>query len=256
MMDFNLMTQKWCNLSPAASVIIVTDKDSLRTAFKIQNSIPNNCEIINLDKTEICLNSLVTLSESDLVIAMFTINTFVSRANRIFSPFYKPQSLKSKYAFIRPGISEKSLMEGLETPKELVYNKINELYCYPPGSRLRVINKAGTDITLEINRFTTCDHEISVDGGMAFLPPSETSAEVITSSANGKIIADITVGQLYYKSELLGYFGLVDKPVILTIKNGIVSKITGGRTAGELKEKLFSLPENCRNFVELGHGLS
>jgi hypothetical protein len=256
MTSIGKLIQKWCNLSPVARVIIVTDTDSLQTAARISNSISNNCKIINLDETEGLPTELAALVESDLVIALFTTNTFVSRANWIFSPFNKPQGVKSKYAFIRLGISEKSLMEGLETPKDLVYSKINELHSYPPGSRLRVTSKAGTDITLGINGFTTCSHEITADGGMAFLPPSETSAEVITESANGKIIADITIGQLYYKAELLGYFGLVDKPVNLTIKNNLITEITGGHMAAELKEKLFLLPENCRYLVELGHGLS
>jgi len=256
MMDFNLITEKWCNLTQAARVVIVTDTDSLRTAVKIQQSISNNCEIINLDEIENVLTSLITLSESDLVMALFTIDTYVSRANRIFSPFYKPQGVKSKYAFIRLGISEKSLFEGLETRKELIYSKIKELHSYPSRSRLRVTSKAGTDITLRITGFTTCDHEIKADGGIAFLPPSETSAEVLSDSANGRIVADITVGQLYYKSELLGYFGLVDKPVTLTVTNGFITEITGGKIARELKENLFLLPENCRNLVELGHGLS
>lgn len=91
---------------------------------------------------------------------------------------------------------------------------------------------------------------------MAFLPPSETSAEVIPHTANGKIVVDVTVGQLYYYEKFLGQFGLVDEPVTMIVKDGLINDIKGGYMANELKNKLFALPKKCRILVELGHGLS
>lgn len=114
--------------------------------------------------------------------------------------------MSAKYIFIRLGIISKSFFEGICTPKELLYCKIEELHRYEIGTNLRVTSKNGTNITLAIKAFTTCSHEIIADGEMAFLPPSETSAEVIAGSANGKVVVDVTVGQLYYYGELLGYF--------------------------------------------------
>jgi leucyl aminopeptidase (aminopeptidase T) len=122
------------------------------------------------------------------------------------------------------------------------------------SGRLRVTSAAGTDITLMAERFETCRHEIADAGGLAFLPPSETSARV--RGADGTIVVDVTVGQLYHYGELLEEFGLVRNPVILTVENGFVSGITGGETAALLREKLFALPAGCRELVELGQGLS
>ena len=91
---------------------------------------------------------------------------------------------------------------------------------------------------------------------MAFLPPSETSSEVLPGTGDGKIVIDMAVGQLYHFGELLGYFGRVDSPVTLTLAGGLITEITGGGTARELEEKLFALPLDCRRLVELGQGLS
>ncbi|MDD5191438.1 MAG: hypothetical protein PHE50_10450 [Dehalococcoidales bacterium] len=174
----------------------------------------------------------------------------------IWSPFHKPTGVKAKYAFIRLSIEEKSLLEGLSTPIELVYGTINRLHLLKSSTVLHVKNAAGTDIALSVKRFSTCQHRIIEDGGMAFLPPSETSAEVIPDSAQGKIVVDMTVGQLYKYGEFLGKFGLVDSPVTLIIENGIIADICGGNMADELKAKLFVLGKSCRTLVELGHGLS
>ena len=121
---------------------------------------------------------------------------------------------------------------------------------------IRVTNKCGTDISFQITPFTTCSHEITADGGMAFLPPSETSSEIISTTANGKIVVDMTVGQLYHYGKLIDYFGLVSKPITLTIQDGVIIDIYGDQMAADFKEKLFSLPIECRQIVELGQGLS
>jgi len=256
-MSITDFTEKWCSLSGDAKVVIVTNGDRVTLANDLQNCIKNKCEILIFAPGGELMSALVELSPSDLVIALFGFNTFVfGGANGIFSPFSKPQGVSAKYAFVRLGISMESLFEGLSTPKELIYNKIDELRQYKNGTCLRITNDSGTDIALRINPFTTCSHEITADGEMAFLPPSETSSDVIANNADGRIVADVTVGQLYHYGELLGSFGLVDQPVILTVENGIVVDITGGKMAAELKGKLFSLPAECRELVELGHGLS
>lgn len=255
--SFEQLTSKWCNLSSSAKVVIITDTDRLSLASEMQREISNDCRIINIDENNEYFHELLMLSPSDLVVALFSFDTFVLKgANKVFSPFGKPRGLKAKYAFIRLGISKESLLQGISTPMELVYETVNRLHSYKSGTSLRVTNAVGTDITLSVNAFTTCEHRIKENGGMAFLPPSETSSEIIANTANGKIVVDITIGQLYHYRNLLGYFGLVDSPVTLMVENGMITDIIGGDMAAELKEKLFALHESCRILVELGHGLS
>jgi len=90
------------------------------------------------------------------------------------------------------------------------------------------------------------------------LPPSETGTVPKPGKSNGKIAVDITVGGLRYFDENLEDGALIrdEEIFILTVENGIVSDITGGETAVRFKEKLFALPPECRELVELGHGLS
>jgi hypothetical protein len=256
-MKFAELISNWCGLSYDTHIVIVTDGDRLDLASYIQEQIGHKCRIIDVYWSEDYYERLLSLTPSDLVIALFSLKAFMRKEiSQKFQPFEKPIGLKAKYAFIRLDITKESLLQGLFTPRERVYSTIDKLSSLPQGTQLRVTTRTGTDVTLRIKGFTTCSHSISVDGGMAFLPPSEITTGVIPSTANGRIVVDVTVGQLYKHGELLGYFGLVDSPVTLIVENGKVIAVTGGTIAAELRLALFRLESDCRVLVELGHGLS
>ena len=256
-MGLEHLAEKWCNLSPENTVTIITDGDRLGFAMKIRDHIPNPCHIINLWYEQDLEEHLSNLSLSDLVIVLISLHTFVDRgANKVFSPSSKPEGLKAKYAFIRLDIPEQSFIQGLRTPKALVYEKIREVQKFCLGNKVRVTTDAGTDVTVEVGRTSTCRHEIIEDGGSAFLPPSEIFSDVTHGTTNGRIVVDVTLGQLYHFGVLLGEYGIVDEPVVLDVIDGYVVSVAGGDMATDLSKKLFHLPQNCRAVVELGHGLS
>ena len=259
-MNLSQSIQKWSNIQKDTKIVIVTDEEQKDMALAIKEEGIYDVTIENCSQTEDfskVLESFKSLKSSDLLIAMFSFDTFLIKgANRFFSPFSKPKGVAAKYIFIRLSISKESLMEGLSTEKKLVYDKIHQMNKFDEGAGVHVTNGSGTDVTFKIHPFTTCSHEITEDGGMAFLPPSETSSEVIEGTANGKIVIDMTVGQLYHFTTLLSYFGLVKTPVTLLVKDGFITDIQGDEMAEELKEKLFSLSPDCRKLVELGQGLS
>ena len=252
-----LLTKKWCHLEDDAYIVIVTDKYMLDLAEEIKHQAINTCEIIIYDSTIYNYEKLLELSPKDLLIAMFSIDTYIFKgANKEYQPFGKPRDLCAKYAFIRLNITKESLLQGLGTPKNLIYETLDRFSRIKNGSKVHVTNKSGTDIILEIDEFEIWDHEIFEDGGMAFLPPSETPSYIPEGKSNGKIVIDMTVGQLYHYGKLVDWFGLVDQPVTLTIESGLVTDITGGAMAIRLRDRLFSMDPACRKIVELGKGLS
>lgn len=254
------LIQEWSKLDLTSKMVIVTDDAQKSIALAIQNEGVYDVRIEYYSRPEEFADTVKALSalrESDLLLVMLSSDTFVKcGANRFFSPFEKPEGVRAKYIFVRLDISQKSLLQGLSTEKKAVYDKIDLMNRICPGETVRVTNQSGTDISFRIQPFTTCSHEITEGGGMAFLPPSETSSEVITETANGKIVIDITVGQLYYFGQLVSYFGLVESPVTLVVENGVITEVSGEGMAMEFREKLFQLPVECRKIVELGQGLS
>lgn len=256
-MRISSLVQKWSNIRDISRIAIITDDVQKSLADAIKSEGVYDVQIGCFPMTDEFVDFMKGLNSSDLVIVLLSFDTYVRLGgNRYFSPFSKPDWISAKYIFIRLDISSESLIQGLSTGKRLVYDKISEMDRIGPNAMVRVTNASGTDIAFRIQPFTTCSHEITEDGGMAFLPPSETSAEVIDGTANGKIVIDMTVGQLYHFGELVGYFGRVKSPVTLVVENGIITDVLGDHNAREVKEKLFSLPEGCRRMVELGQGLS
>ena len=248
----------WTGCGAGCHVVFVTDRAQRGLADAIMSGGGLQAEVIHYQEDFAAdLERLRDLGAEDLVVAALSLDSFITqRASRFFSPFGKPEGVAAKYVFLRLDITAASLAQGLATPPELVYGKIAEMAQYEDNAALRVRSAAGTDLRLKIHPFTTCSNRITEPGGMAFLPPSETSSEVLPGTGDGKIVIDMAVGQLYHFGELLGYFGRVDSPVTLTLEGGLITEITGGCIARELEEKLFALPLDCRRLVELGQGLS
>lgn len=254
-MRFDELFGRWCH-GPAQETIIITDGEQRPLAETIRGEWHGRCDVLAYHDRESWLPRLGSLQPHDLVIAVLPFDAFISGAGRDFPTFGKPEWLRARYAFVRLGISEASLRQGLATDKAMVTAKLEEMARFCDGQRLQVTNAAGTDITLAIHPFTTCSHEITENGGCAFLPPSETSSEVLAGTANGRIVVDVTVGQLYHFGRLVELLGLVDEPVTLTVRDGVMTDVSGGATAQALKSALFALSPDCRRLVELGQGLS
>lgn len=253
-MTFSGLIQKWSGICAHDQILIVTDRAQYPLAHRLKEEGVFSVRILEYSPS--IREAFSALKETDLLIVMLSFDTFINGANQIFSPFQKPDGLASRYIFVRLGISLESLLEGLSTDKARVYGKIAEMNRLPDGSSVRVTNAAGTDISFRIHPFATCLHEVAGPGGMAFLPPSETSSDVIAGTANGRIVIDVTVGQLYLFRTQLEYFGLPDEPVTLTVEDGFITNVQGGRMAADVRRALFSLSQESRMLVELGQGLS
>lgn len=256
-MSISSLIQKWSGIDETSKVLIITDNKQKNIADSIKNENIYNVQIEYFTKENKFFQLLKSLKSSDLIMVLLSINTYMSSGvNEYFTAFGKPDWIAAKYIFVRLDISKESLLQGLSTDKELVYGKIEEMNRFASDKTITITSEIGTDISFKIRPFATCSHEITADGGTAFLPPSETSSEVISDTANGKIVVDMTVGQLYHFGKLIGYFGLVPKPTTITVQNGYIIDIDGDDTAAEFKRKLFDLPIECRKMVELGQGLS
>ena len=256
-MQISPLIQKWSGIDELSKILIITDdtQKDIANLIKTEKSFDVQVEYF-INKNEGFLYAK-SLKRNDLVIVLLSLDTYLNQgANKYFSPFEKPDWLIAKYIFVRLEISQASLLQGLATDKGIVYQKIKEMEQFNSDQLITVTNESGTDISFRIRPFTTCSHEITVDGGMAFLPPSETSAEIITGTANGKIVIDMTLGQLYHFGKLLGYFGLVSEPLTLIVQKGIITDIYGDNMAADFRQKLFGLPIDCRKIVELGQGLA
>lgn len=240
------------------NVIVLTDNAMLETARLIQiESVPfvKNIEIINLDETA-DFSKIYSLSPNDLLILHISIDSWTGKHQKIACAFEKPEGVFAKYICIRPSITAKALLEGVNTPFEIIENMIRQYGDFPNEKPINISAKSGTNISLIPYEPYTIPYTTHEPGANAYLPPAEISYSVSAGSANGIIVVDVTVGELRVQADMIDPFGLVDEPVSLHIQNGSIVNISGGKMAQRLKKELWKLPECCRMLAELGFGLS
>ena len=259
-MNFSTIATKWACLEKTARLVIVTEPERMEIAQKIKTDnlvYVDNIAIYDITAGSAYEQEMAQMKENDLLLALLTMDGFVCKGyNHTFSPFSKPEGFKGKYIFIRLDIPEVSLLSGLNTDIGKVEAIISEYQNFSSGKKVRVTTDKGTDITMEIKFQELLPYNARSAGGNAFLPPAEISEELVHTSANGVIVVDITVGELRFGPELIDPLGIVDSPVTITVKNGLVVDIDGGEIAQRLKDGLNKLDTKLQVLVELGHGLS
>jgi len=118
----------------------------------------------------------------------------------------------------------------------------------------RVTNAKGTDITMNIEGRRAQPFTGFAEKGMLASPPClEVNCAPVEGTAEGKIVADVSIEDL---PSQLG-FVLLKEPVECTVSGGFVRDIKGGQEAKKLKEYLASLQDpNIYNIAELGLGMN
>ncbi len=121
---------------------------------------------------------------------------------------------------------------------------------FAAGQRVHLTTPAGTDLTMDITgRRGNALYCMVEPGEFSTIPTVEANVSPIEGTANGRIVADASVPYLG--------IGLLDEPIVLDVRDGFITSITGGRQADILRQDLESHNDkNSFNVAELGVGLN
>lgn len=111
----------------------------------------------------------------------------------------------------------------------------------------RVTSAQGTNATMSLSgRKALClTHQLQEPGAWGALPTfTEAAIGVAEGSANGVVVVD----------GMVTHIGRVSEPIRLTMADGLVTDISGGREAGLLRRILDEAGDNAYNVAELGLG--
>lgn len=245
----------WFGDTSKSNIHLVTDNQQLKIAEWIQSCLSySSCTIHNIDDSEVQITKFEKLNSNDYLVVILSFDSFIHKAmNRFYPTFRKPKGISSRYIFIRLDISLKSLIEGLNTDDQLVKAKINHYMGVKNESQVTVKSETGTNISFRINKFGSFNHFINENSDIAFLPPSEIYAGIHLWSANGEIVVDLTLGQLYREGKMLEKFGLISSSFKLIVNNGKIINVLGNDI---LQQHLSKIENEASAIVELGIGLS
>ncbi|MDO4988608.1 MAG: leucyl aminopeptidase [Synergistes sp.] len=121
---------------------------------------------------------------------------------------------------------------------------------FAAGKKVHVTTPGGTDLWLDITgRRGNALFCVVEPGEFSTIPTIEANSSPVEGSAQGRIVADASIPYLG--------IGVLDEPVVVDVKDGFITNISGGRQAEILKKDLASHNDrNCYNIAELGVGLN
>ncbi|HID95776.1 MAG TPA: aminopeptidase [Candidatus Latescibacteria bacterium] len=146
-----------------------------------------------------------------------------------------------------PGITEDSMVRTLTADYDRIAKRTNKIASVlTEGSIARVTTPRGTDITMSISgRQGLSDTGLfHRKGAYGNLPAGEAFLAPVEGSAKGVIVIDGAIADT----------GMVRHPITLTVKNGLVTEITGKDEAQMLRSLLEPIGKLAYNIAELGIG--
>jgi leucyl aminopeptidase (aminopeptidase T) len=149
-----------------------------------------------------------------------------------------------------PGITDKSIARTLNVNYENIRKKARALIEVLKKNRtIRVQTEAGTDITFRFGGREIHGYNCGIydkTGAWGNLPNGEVYFAPVEKEAEGTIVIDASMAEV----------GKIKEPITLEVKNGFVTKITGGKEADKLSTFIRPLGRNAYNIAELGIGLN
>jgi leucyl aminopeptidase (aminopeptidase T) len=146
-----------------------------------------------------------------------------------------------------PGLSSEMMQRTLAIDYTIMQDDCNYLAnILESGEKVHLTTESGTDISFSIKgRIAQVDGGIyDQPGDFGNLPAGEVYIAPLEGTAEGKIIIDGSMAGI----------GLLDKPIILEVKKGLVINVSGGKAAAQLQAILDKYGEKSRNIAELGIG--
>ena len=148
--------------------------------------------------------------------------------------------------------SEEMMVHGgleadFETLKPICLGVADKFY---QGCRIQLTSRGGTDLSMDITgRPGNALYCMVEPGQFSTVPTVEANVSPVEGSAHGRIVVDASIPYLG--------IGIIKEPIIVDVKDGMITSIDGGRQAKILKEDLAGHDDpTVYNIAELGVGLN
>ncbi len=146
-----------------------------------------------------------------------------------------------------PGITEDIMIRGMRADYEKISERTIKLAeRLEKASHVRVTSEKGTDISFSVEgrKAFASKGLFRAKGESGNLPTGEAFLAPVEGSAEGVFVVDGSFASV----------GMVDKDILLTVKNGYVTSIEGGEKAKTLDEMLRGIGPDAYNIAEFGIG--
>lgn len=228
------------NVSAGEKALIVTDTDTinvarvLAAAFVERDIEPVTCVMLprELDGQEPPLLVAATMLEADVIVIPVAVSIAHSNASK--------NAMKNGARIISlAGFSDELMYTGGIKADFLKQKPLCDRFgqYFTDSETVTVTSPGGTNFTAVINGRSGNAHSgiVHNPGELSGLPHIEANVSPVEDTAEGIIVVDGSVPNFG--------IGVVDTPIELTVRKGLVTEIKGGKEAKFLKDILESLKD-------------
>ncbi len=147
-----------------------------------------------------------------------------------------------------PGITKDVMIRGMNADYEKIAKLTIKLTkMLDKAGTARVTAPNGTDITMNLKgrKGIASKGLFRKKGESGNLPTGEAFIAPLEGKTEGVFVVD---------GSMSGIGKIVDKPIKITVKNGLVEKVSGGKEARKLREIIKRYGEKAKNIAEFGVG--
>ncbi len=215
-------------------VVIVTDDERLPIAQAIKAAISASGGIPvlvvaperKIDNEEPPVVVASAMREADVIFLPITLSMAHTRATR--EAIATGARVLSMSAFTERQMQEGGLYTDFRARKPLC-DALAE--CLTQAQHVRVTNPAGTDLTFSLAGRSGNSHACVLDGpGFTAVPNIEANTSPVEGTTQGVLVVD---GSIPYYG-----IGVIEEPVVFSIKDGFVQTIQGGEQATFIRDLL------------------
>ena len=234
------------NVKKNEKVLIITDSKLIRIGklfFENSLKITKNTRLIKIPIPKV--HGIEPPAKTAKLMLGYDVILGITQKSLSHTKARKNASKKYIRIATMPGITidivKRTLTADYKKIKEKNQKLIKKL---KKGSKIRVKTKKGTNISIEIsNKKWFDDSGIYVKpGNFGNLPAGEIGFMPAEYKTNGVFVVDSSIGSL----------GLVDMPVKISVKDGFVKQISGGKTAERLNKLMVT--KKHKNIAEFAFG--
>ncbi len=238
---------------PGEQVAVVSDKEkrsiaaALLSAVSAAGGVPSLIlpPARNIDNEEPSLAVSAALAGADVVFLPVTLAMAHTRAVR--EAIKCGSRVISMTAFSHRMMREGGLFTDFRARQPVCKEMADRLTA---GSRLRLTNPAGTDLSMSLEGVTGNSHACLLDGpGFTAVPNIEANCAPAQGTASGRLVVD---GSIPYYG-----VGVIREPVVFAVDGGFVRAIEGGHQARALSELLAAQSDRwVYNVAQFAFGLN
>ncbi len=234
---------------PKEKILILTDNEKKEIGYALyQTALENGYEALYVEMKPMEMHGQEPPKYIAELMQKFNVVLIPTAKSLTHTNARRNASAKGVRIATFPGITKEVMIRGMNADYEKIARltiKLTKMLDKAETARVTAPN--GTNITMNLKgrKGIASKGLFRKKGESGNLPTGEAFIAPLEGKTEGVFVVD---------GSMSGIGKIVDKPIKITVKNGLVEKVSGGKEARKLREIIKRYGEKAKNIAEFGIG--